>query len=478
MGEFCFAYTGCTEEKGYPDGRPPMRDDASKNATDVSEDDDAGGGECGEFKVVIVADDWPAEITWDVTNNTGGIVILGTNDNMTSGSAAEYTQCISKKECYQFTIHDAGGDGICCDHGEGSYEVYFDGKQLKSGGAYYDDETTEFGMCGESVAPAENDLTSPPSAAPESSKMDTKPVVSRPTSVGGISLGSVSGGGGSGESSSGSAGSNNSSAGSSNGSEGSSSGSDGSSSGSIYRCVQKDLLDRGYTVEEPLCSQFVDCYNGFIDMGDDWFCEDGEGCTESPGCGGPDKNGTGYEAEEHAQDVAAEQSVEEQSGKQEVQEQTGKQEVHEQALEIQGTVSPVSKTPSRPALRPTVTKPRPITSTTLTVTSNPTTASIPRTHAPIESTAAPIGSTSSPVATTLEPTASTPEPISSTPEPIASTPEPIVSTPGPIVTTPVPSSLSTEEPCTVSPSITPTTSMPTLGPCDGEPCNRDDYCRR
>jgi len=426
-----------------------MRDEAGQNATDVNEEEDAGGareeGECGEFKVVVVADDWPAEITWDVTNKTGGIVILGTNDNLTSGSAAEYTECLSKKECYEFTIHDTGGDGICCDHGEGSYEVYFDGKQVKNGGAYYDDETTEFGMCGETIAPAENAGTSPLSAESESSKMDTKPVVSRPTTGGGISLGSVSASGGSVGTSSGSAGSNSSSAGSSNGSVVSSSGSAGSSSGSIYRCVQKDLLDRGYTVEESLCSQFVDCYNGFIDMGDDWFCEDGEICTESPDCGSPNENGVGNGEEEQAQDVAEEQSVQEQSGQQEVQ---------EQVLQFQSTVSPVSKTPSRPALRPTMTKPRPITSTTLTVTSSPTSTSIPRTHAPIASTPEPIGSTSSPVA--------------STPVPIASTPEP--------------SSLSTEEPSasvtTVSPSINPTTSMPTLGPCDGEPCNRDDFCRR
>eukprot|EP00804_Cyclotella_cryptica_P028153 CCRYP_011028-RA/>CCRYP_011028-RA protein AED:0.13 eAED:0.13 QI:434/1/0.6/1/0.5/0.4/5/3085/1111 len=421
VGEFCFAYTGCTEEKGYPNGRPPMRGEVDQNATDVDEDGDSGsqeGGECVELKVVIVADDWPAEISWDVTNKTGDIVALGTNDKLTSGSPADYTECLLKKECYEFTIHDTGGDGICCDHGEGSYEVYFEGKQVKKGGAYYDAETTEFGMCDETSAPTENAGTRPPSPAPESTKTDAKPEVSRPTGGSGVSVGSVSASGGS----------------------------VGSSSGSIYRCVQKDLLDQGYTVKEPLCSQFVDCFNGFINMGDDWFCEDGEVCTESPGCASPNEGGGGNGAEEQAKDDAAEEQT--------VQGQSGQQDVQEQELEFQITESPVSIIPSRPALRPTVSKPKPTASTTSPVTSNPTSAHIGSTRAPIASTPSPI--------------VSTPSPVTPTPPPIAITPEPSLS-------------LSTDEPTagvtTASPSLSPTTSMPTLGPCDGEPCNRDDYCR-
>ena len=46
----------------------------------VNKDDDSGSNhekeECGEFKVDIGTDNWPAEITWDVMNKLGGIVAL------------------------------------------------------------------------------------------------------------------------------------------------------------------------------------------------------------------------------------------------------------------------------------------------------------------------------------------------------------------------------------------------------------------
>lgn len=219
-GEFCFAYTGCTEEKGYPDGE----------GGDVDGEGIVNPDTCVPFEVTIVADNWPKENSWTLTNEAGDIVKEGINDNLVTGEPANWHECISKKVCYEFTIHDTGGDGICCDHGGGSYEVKFDGKVVKNGAAFYDFESTEVGRCGDTIAPTE----APKEAA--------KP----------------SGGGGGGGNSGG---------------------------GPSYRCVATPLVQSGYKVASDKCDSFTSCFNQFINDGDDWFCDENAQCIEAPACG-------------------------------------------------------------------------------------------------------------------------------------------------------------------------------------------------
>ena len=40
----------------------------------------------------------------------------------------EWGRCLDVNFCYRFTARDFGNDGICCEHGEGSYEISFNGK--------------------------------------------------------------------------------------------------------------------------------------------------------------------------------------------------------------------------------------------------------------------------------------------------------------------------------------------------------------
>jgi hypothetical protein len=39
-------------------------------------------------------------------------------------------------DCYTVTITDSFDDGICCDDGDGSFEVYFEGQEVFSGGDF------------------------------------------------------------------------------------------------------------------------------------------------------------------------------------------------------------------------------------------------------------------------------------------------------------------------------------------------------
>jgi hypothetical protein len=415
--EQCFAYTGCTEERGYPDGRPPMRAEVeSKNSTDTDDEETADDtDECIDFRVVVTADEWPAETSWSVIEvldggNTNETAYLaeGKNDKLVTGEAVEYNECLPKK-CMQFTITDTGGDGLCCDHGEGSYEVYYDGKKVKGGNVFYDSEVTVFGRCGETPAPTVADVveTEAPNPAPSETAGNGN------SNVGG--KGDVSNNGGN---------SNNNIV----------SGGDG---GSSYRCVQQSLVDEGYVIGAALCPRFIDCYNEFIDMGDDWFCEDGEVCTDAPACG---SSGGEKEAQTVVQD-----KLEEQPDQEAIRDEELPPEANEENVSFDGTDSPASETVGRPPTASEPSKPvpvgrplRPNPSTSTLIVPDPT-------PAPIESTQAPIASTAAPVASTLAPIAGTPEPT-------------------------IPAT-------SLEPSLTPTTSSPTQGPCDGEPCNRNDYCR-
>lgn len=109
----------------------------------------------------------------------------------------------------QFTILDSGGDGLCCSEGHGSYTISYDGKELKTGDAYYDFETTPFGLCGATETP-----TKEPTTLSNDSTNAGKP-------------------------------------------SGAAAGSDGMG----YRCVDKSLADKGYAISSDKCDLFDNCFN-------------------------------------------------------------------------------------------------------------------------------------------------------------------------------------------------------------------------
>jgi len=48
-----------------------------------------------------------------------------------SDSVEKINACLSKKECYRYLIKDSGGDGICCEFGEGWYQVTYNGNIVR-----------------------------------------------------------------------------------------------------------------------------------------------------------------------------------------------------------------------------------------------------------------------------------------------------------------------------------------------------------
>ncbi len=102
------------------------------------------GGDCTENVVTLtlVTDNYPGETTWEVTS--GGNTILAGGPYSSSGTTITEEICLPD-ECYDFTINDSYGDGICCGFGNGSYSLTeADGTVLASGGAFTNSETTNF----------------------------------------------------------------------------------------------------------------------------------------------------------------------------------------------------------------------------------------------------------------------------------------------------------------------------------------------
>ena len=114
----------------------------------------SGGCNGTEVTVEIVLDNYPGETTWNLKDSNGVVVISGGPYNGQSGQTISVTECLSDG-CYDFTILDSYGDGICCSYGQGSYNVYSGNTTYATGGQFGSSESTNF--CLGSTPPTCND---------------------------------------------------------------------------------------------------------------------------------------------------------------------------------------------------------------------------------------------------------------------------------------------------------------------------------
>ncbi|MEM6770178.1 MAG: M43 family zinc metalloprotease [Bacteroidota bacterium] len=113
-----------------------------------------GGNQCDDTEVTLtlITDNYGSETSWSLSGPSGTVA---------SGSGYSNNQTITETfclpdGCYDFTINDSYGDGICCAYGNGSYALSGGGVNA-SGGAFGSTETQSFCIGGGGSGPTCDD---------------------------------------------------------------------------------------------------------------------------------------------------------------------------------------------------------------------------------------------------------------------------------------------------------------------------------
>lgn len=109
--------------------------------------------DCEEtVQIVLNFDLFPAETSWSIQNQNGDTIVSGgPYDNQAPQSSKQIDVCLPYG-CFNFTMYDSHNDGMCCDHGNGSYQILNpNGDVLISGGSFSGQETKVF--CVEDIDP-------------------------------------------------------------------------------------------------------------------------------------------------------------------------------------------------------------------------------------------------------------------------------------------------------------------------------------
>ncbi|MBP6698398.1 MAG: T9SS type A sorting domain-containing protein [Flavobacteriales bacterium] len=97
--------------------------------------------------VSITFDNYPEETSWTIRQGTTTVASGGTYGSQPDGSTLNTVVCLPNG-CYDFTINDSYGDGICCAYGNGSYTVSSSAGTHASGSTFTTSQTTNFCLGG------------------------------------------------------------------------------------------------------------------------------------------------------------------------------------------------------------------------------------------------------------------------------------------------------------------------------------------
>ena len=108
----------------------------------------------------ILTDNFGSETSWEIAEN-GTVIASGPNGFYPSGTQITETFSVDPRNCYDVTIFDSFGDGICCGFGQGNWSVDFDGVNTPSptGGAFLSAETIQVGSNCKTSSVSDNSLS-------------------------------------------------------------------------------------------------------------------------------------------------------------------------------------------------------------------------------------------------------------------------------------------------------------------------------
>ncbi|MBU0616380.1 MAG: hypothetical protein KKI02_01550, partial [Planctomycetes bacterium] len=107
---------------------------------------DPGGSE-DTLLIRILTDSYASETTWDLYEQGGGLIASGAPGE--NNTLYEWEILVEPDQCYDFTIYDSYGDGICCAYGEGYYEIELNGELVAANYNFhgYEDTVAVGGGC-------------------------------------------------------------------------------------------------------------------------------------------------------------------------------------------------------------------------------------------------------------------------------------------------------------------------------------------
>jgi hypothetical protein len=89
-----------------------------------------------KIRIYIHPDRFPDETSWVLTKNNA--------DTIARGKSFGDTLCVPKNACLRFTIKDLYGDGMCCNQGDGGYQIYGSTGLLALGNQFGLEESRNF----------------------------------------------------------------------------------------------------------------------------------------------------------------------------------------------------------------------------------------------------------------------------------------------------------------------------------------------
>jgi gliding motility-associated-like protein len=116
------------------------------------------GPDQGLLTVQIQPDFFADEISWDLFQNSVQIA---------SGIQTSYSTCVDTNQCIIFVITDSGGDGICCQFGNGFYTVNIENRLIGNGSVFLSTDTTYFNCPQFEEIPTSDGVTIPTAFSPD-----------------------------------------------------------------------------------------------------------------------------------------------------------------------------------------------------------------------------------------------------------------------------------------------------------------------
>jgi len=86
-----------------------------------------------DIEIKITTDEYPEETAWTLTNKCGSGAVINSPQYTATKTLHSNKYCVPTG-AYDFTITDEFSDGICCEYGNGSYDVRVNGSSAATGG--------------------------------------------------------------------------------------------------------------------------------------------------------------------------------------------------------------------------------------------------------------------------------------------------------------------------------------------------------